>query len=233
MYLVSGDAGFDAGCLRQGDILSGIPFPLLEHGKIRVLGGLQTEDHCGDGLPDVAVSSIELNKDKNWVTIQVPARFGFCAILTHCCELEPRNGKIRNPMLTLARLRPIPDDIRNNAPNFASLRANKDSSDALNRGYKEYFYLDAHERIEGKDWSIHFNQVVTLPTSDIAVLLARKVLQMNDRTRAKFKTKLAYSAGKYTDEEIAAGLDNPWAEPAPPLEPTPPAENEPPPPALV
>lgn len=116
------------------------------------------------------------------------------------------------PTLSLARLRPIPDDLRNNVENFASLRANRDTSQEGVVGYKEFFYLEPHALIDGQDWSIHFNQTVTLPTSDINILLAKKILQMDDRTRAKFKTKLAYSVGKYTDEELAAGLDEPWNE---------------------
>ena len=120
------------------------------------------------------------------------------------------------PMLSLARLRPIPDDLRNNADNFASLRANRDTSQPGLVGYKEFFYLEPHASIDGQDWSVHFNQTVTLSTADIDILLGKKVLQMNDRTRAKFKTKLAYSVGKYTDEELAAGLDDPWNEPLPP-----------------
>jgi hypothetical protein len=215
LYLAAGAAGYEAANLRQGDILRDIPFPLLEYSKIRILGSVPQEAEFANGVPNsTSAWTHEINKDKMWVSLQVPARFGFFAITSHCCEMEPRKGKIRTPTITLARLRPIPDDLRNSAENFASLRANRDTSQPDTAGYKEFFYLEPHAQIGGQDWSIHFGQAVTLPTSDIALLLARKVLQMDDRTRAKFKTKLAYSIGKYTDEEMAAGLDEPWNESA-------------------
>jgi hypothetical protein len=222
LYLVRADAGFDALSLRQGDILTHIPFPLLENGKIHVLGDLSRNAEYIEGLPKVSSSAHEQANDKLWVTIQVPARFGFAVVTSHCCELEPRNGRLRPAFLTLARMRPIPDATRNSEEKFASLRANKDSSDPVDPGYKDLFYLEPHALIDGKDWSVHFNQAVTLPTSDIDLLLARKVLQLDDRTRAKFKTKLAFSIGKYTDEEHAAGLDEPWNEGAPPAAGAPP-----------
>jgi hypothetical protein len=213
LFLAAGTAGYEAASLRQGDILREIPFPLLEHSRIRILGSLAQDAQFLAGVPNTTTWTQEVNRDKQWVAIQVPARFGFFAITTHCCEMEPRAGKIRAPTITLARLRPIPDDLRNNAENFANLRANRDTSQPDTIGYKEYFYLEPHALINGHDWSVHFNQAVTLQTSDLTILLAKKVLQMDDRTRAKFKTKLAYSTGKYTDEELAAGLDNPWNEP--------------------
>jgi hypothetical protein len=231
LYLVRGDAGFEAGSLRQGDILKRIPFPLLDHSKMRVLGVISQALDYEEGPPRITPDTHEQGNDRHWVTIQVPARFGFFVVTSHCCELEPRHGRVRTGMVTLARMRPIPNDTRNNAENFNSLRANKDSSDPNDPGYKDLFYLEPHALIDGTDWSVHFNQIVTLPTSDIELLLARKVLQMNDRTRAKFKTKLAYSLGKYTDEEIAAGLDEPWVEAAAPAADAPaenPAAAEPP-----
>jgi hypothetical protein len=41
-------------------------------------------------------------------------------------------------------------------------------------------------------------------------LLSRKILQLLDRERVKFKIKLAAYLGRLTDEEAAVGLENPW-----------------------
>jgi len=210
LYLVNGDVGFEAGVLRQGDILKRIPFPLLELRKLHVIGQLSPEPDFEDTAPRLMAPNQTVSNDPGWVTIQLPARFGFFVVTSQCCELVMRKGKIRPAMVTFARMRPIPDDQRNNTANFASLRANKDSSDPLDPGYKDKFYLEPHALIEGRDWVVQFEQTLSLPASDIDLLIARKVLQMDDRTRAKFKTKVAFSIGKYTDEEIAAGLDEPW-----------------------
>jgi hypothetical protein len=205
-------AGFDDASLRQGDILAGIPFPLLEHGKMQVLGAI-AQDYNYALLPTISAKTHAHRADANWVTLQVPARFGLCAVLSNCCDLEPHDGHVQAYSVTLARLRPISNDIRNDAVRFASLQSNKDPRDIDNAGYIDYFYLDPHAQLEGSDWNVQFNQAVTLPTSDIDLLLRKKVLQLDDRTRVKFKIKLAFSLGRPNDDELDAGLENPWAEP--------------------
>jgi hypothetical protein len=229
LYLVRGTDGFDESSLRQGDILAGVPFPLLEHGRMHVLGAIAQEyDYAA--LPTISAKTHEHRSDKGWVTLQVPARFGLCMVTSNCCDLEPRDGHVQAYAVTLARLRPISDDIRNDAARFASLTANKDPRDTQNAGYIDFFYLEPHALLEGKDWNLHFNQVVTLPTSDINLLLRKKVIQLDDRTRAKFKIKLAFSSGRFNDDELNAGLDEPWQEAAPAqpatAQPEPPAAGE-------
>lgn len=223
MYLVRGAEGFDATSLRQGDILAGVPFPLLEHGKIQVLGGIDQE-YDYSGLPTISPKTHAHRTDAGWITVQIPSRFGLCAVLSNCCDLELRNGRIQTHAVTLARLRPISDDIRNDAERFVSLQANRDPRDQQNPGYVDFFYLPPHALLEGRDWNVHFSQVVTLPTSDHALLLRKKLIQLDDRTRVKFKIKLAYGLGRINDDEIAAGLTNPWEEPAPQPEAPTPAE---------
>ncbi len=113
-------------------------------------------------------------------------------------------------MVTLARLRPISNDIRNDEERFESLRANKDPRDPNDPGYMDLFYLEPHELLQNQDWVVHYNQVVTIPTTDIALLLQKKVIQLDDRTRVKFKIKLAVTLGRSNDDEQNAGLENPW-----------------------
>jgi hypothetical protein len=218
LYIIRGEAGFDEAALRQGDIIVGVPFPLLEHGKINVLGGVAQEYDFANS-PAISARTHNHRNDPGWVTIQVPAKFGTCIVTSNCCDLEPRDGRVQSHTLTLARLRPIPDDIRNDAERFASLSTNRDPRDQENPGYVDFFYLQPHALIDGRDWNVHFSQIVTLPTTDINLLLRKKVLQLDDRTRVKFKMKLAYTLGRINADETNAGLDEPWA---PALAPAPP-----------
>jgi hypothetical protein len=78
---------------------------------------------------------------------------------------------------------------------------------------------------------VHYNQVTTLPTATVAnVLLRKKLLQLDDRTRMKFKIKLGFTLMRVNDDERRLGLENPWQEApqqqAAPLQqpPRPPAE---------
>lgn len=213
MYLVHGAAGFNDAVLRQGDVLAGIPYPLLEHSKTHVLGEI-AENYDYAGLPSISPKTHDHRGEGGWVSIQIPARFCFCAVLSNCCDLEPHGGNIRAHAVTLARLRTISNDIRNSPVRFNSLKANKDPRDPEDPGYIDYFYLEPHALLQGQDWSVNYSQIVTLPTTDIALLLRKKIIQLDDRTRMKFKIKLAFTLGRVNDDEIAAGLENPWAEPA-------------------
>jgi hypothetical protein len=229
LYLVRGAAGFDDAVLRQGDVLAGVPYPLLEHSKTHVLGEI-AEDYDYAGLPTISSKTHDHRGEGGWVSIQVPARFCFGAILSNCCDLEPHGGNIRAHAVTLARLRTISNDIRNAPVRFNSLRANKDPRDPDDPGYIDYFYLEPHAVLQGQDWSVNFSQIVTLPTTDIALLLRKKIIQLDDRTRMKFKIKLAFTLGRVNDDEINAGLENPWAQPvaAPDVAAAPPPPAEPP-----
>jgi hypothetical protein len=213
LYLNRGEVGFDNNALRQGDVLSGVPYPFLEQNKTHVLGEI-AQDYEYAALPLISSKTHEHRGEPGWVMIQVPAQFCFCAVLSNCCDLEPRGGKVRAHAVTLARLRTISSDIRNSAERFSSLKANKDPRDPAAPGYIDYFYLEPHELLQAQDWSVNFSQIVTLPTSDIALLLKKKTLQLDDRTRMKFKIKLAFTLGRVNEDEINAGLENPWAEPA-------------------
>ncbi len=217
MYLTRESEGFDAASLRQGDILTGIPFPLLDYRSLTLLGAVQEEYDYG-GLPVINARTHTHRFDREWVTVQMPVRFGLCAVLSNCCDLEPRNGQILARMVTLARLRPVSDDIRRDAARFASLSANKDPRDQEDHGYIDYFYLEPHALLQNRDWNVEYSQCVSIPASDTNILLRKKLLQLDDRTRVKFKIKLAFTLGRTNDDEELAGLENPWQEEAPPAD---------------
>jgi len=218
LYLRKGTEGFDENSLRQGDILIGIPFPLLERKSLNVLGSIALDyDYT---LPPVISSRTHTHRfDNNWVTLQTPARFCTCAVTSNCCDLEPRHGQIQTRMVTLARLRPISNEISGDPVKLASLKANKDPRrDPNDPGYLDYFYLEPDELLENKDWNVEYAQVVSIPASDVDLLLKKKILQLDDRTRVKFKIKLAFTQSRMNDEEEQAGLEDPWQE-APPVPP--------------
>jgi hypothetical protein len=211
LYFVRGCDGFEIASLRQGDILEGVPFPLMDHEKIQILGSI-AQDQDYNNVPPISSKTHQHRDDREWVTAVIPVRFGLCAILSNCCDLEPRNGRVQTLAISLARLRPIPIDIRNNPANFDSLKANKDPRDRENAGYIEYFYLESHPLLQNQDWRVQFNQVVSVPTTEINLLLRKKILQLDDRTRMKFKIKLGFTLMRANDDELEAGLENPWLE---------------------
>jgi hypothetical protein len=210
LYIIRGDDGFDVATLRQGDILEGVPFPLIDHKTMQLLGTIRLDEDF-NAVPQISPHTHKQRQDSEWLTAHVPVRFGFCIVLSNCCDLEPRDGKIPAPVFTLARLHPIPENIRNNADLFNSLVANKDPRDPNDPGYIDFFYLEPHELLQGGDWRVHYNQVTTLPTASISTfLLRKKILQLDDRTRMKFKIKLGFTLMRVNDDERIAGLEDPW-----------------------
>src|SRR5258708_1822584 len=100
----------DLTCLRQGDILKDIPFPRINSQEVSILGriNIKAEGPIAETLVPLAIPH---RGDPNWITAQLPVRFGFCAITSQCCDLEPRFDKIRMHTIALARLIPVPSKI--------------------------------------------------------------------------------------------------------------------------
>jgi hypothetical protein len=211
LYVTRGDNRFDVANLRQGDILEGVPFPLIDPADLHLLGAVQFDGDF-NSVPELKAVTHVHRRDTEWVTALLPVKFGYCIVLSNCCDLEPHSeGTISAPVFTLARLHPIPADIRNNPILYESLRANKDPRDEADPGYIDYFYLQPHEGLDDREWRVHFNQVVTLPTRAIATtLLRKKLLQLDDRTRVKFKIKLGFTLMRINEDERQKGLEDPW-----------------------
>lgn len=215
MYITRDNEGFDLAVLRQGDILTGVPFPLLDQKQMQIYGTINnTESFISS--PNLTTKLLEHRNDKEWTLATMIVRFGFCAVVSNCCDLEPHGGKIPGHALLLARMQSIPIDMRTNTESFESLKANKDPRDRTDPGYLDFFYLESHEQLLNQDWRVHFNQIVCLPTNDLPLLLSKKILQLDDRTRAKFKIKLGTKFMRPNPDEQVASLEEPWQDTTPP-----------------
>lgn len=88
--------------------------------------------------------------------------------------------------------------------------------DDLDPGVIKLFHIPAHEKLLGNEWTVDYNQIVSLPSAEYPAILANRVLQMMDDARVRFKIKLAWCLGRLTDEGLES--DHPWIrqnEPAP------------------
>src|SRR5262249_39878356 len=92
--------------------------------------------------------------DAEWVLVQALAKYGFCSVISHCCDLEPRNGKVQTQPINFARLRPVPNDLRANAERFATLSSNADPRNQAGPVYFDRFYLQAHADLNNTDWIV-------------------------------------------------------------------------------
>jgi len=199
----------DMACLRQGDVLRDIPFPLLDSSKLAFLGRT-TLDASRAETPSLASISHTHREDPNWLTAQVPVRLSWGAVLSQCCDLEPRNERILVPTFLVARLRPIPKSILANPQLLASLKRNKDPRNTADPGYINFFYIPPHPALANCEWVVDYNQAIALPSTEFPGILRKKTLQMDNESRVKFKIKLVMSLARLTEEEREAGLENPW-----------------------
>jgi hypothetical protein len=199
----------DGTCLRQGDILEGIPFPRLSSSEISLLGRMDQET-SQPAVPKLSAVTSTHRGDSNWLVAQVPVHLSFCAIISQCCDLELKNGQLLMPAFAVARLIPIPRSIAEDAQRLSSLRSNKDPRSGSDPGYIDFFHISVHDRLGNKEWIVDYNQTVSIPGREFPSILSRKILQMEDGWRVKFKIKLAICLARITEEERSAGLENPW-----------------------
>src|SRR6266478_16543 len=103
-------ADADNTSLRQGDILEGIAFPRLSRKDLFILGAVQSGESEAAGINLTAAPHVHRD-DPEWLTGQVPLRMSFCAVISQCCDLEPRHNRIEIPAFAVARLIPVPKRI--------------------------------------------------------------------------------------------------------------------------
>jgi len=202
----------DTTCLRQGDILSNVPFPLIKPQEFAAIG-----TYSPTGGPDggVLFRPVESTvREQVWFTSQILTRLSFAAVISQCCDLAPRNARILLPTIALARLVPITSATLSAPEKLASLRANKDPRDGDDPGIIKLFYIPGHEKLGGVEWTVDYNQVFSISSTEFPSIMRNKILQMNDDSRIRFKIKLAWCLGRLTDEELTLG--HPWLVPAGP-----------------
>jgi len=203
------DSQVDRNSLRQGDILTPVPFPVIDAETV-VLGKIDGQTRIEIPHPKIVALPREHRGQNDCVTMQIKARLAPCAVISHCCELELRNGKCLLPTISVARIVAVKESIGKDREKASSLKANKDPRIHGDPGYLDYFYLEPTASIGGVECVVDFAQIAPVPGTEYQNLLQRKVLQLVDRERVKFKIKLAAFLGRLTNEEVAAGLENPW-----------------------
>lgn len=200
------ESNVDRGCLRQGDILERIPFPLLQLEDLTVLGKINSQP-SELPYPNIDTALTTHRKDPNFFTGQALMRLSYGVVFSHCCELEPRNGKMFGSAFTVARLVPIKQSILEDRDKLNSLRANPDPRSGI-PSYIDYFHIASNPKTENKEWMVDFAQIVSIPKTEFPGILKRKILQMDDRTRVKFKIKAAAYFGRITEEEAQGAFMN-------------------------
>lgn len=201
--------------LRQGDVLAGVPFPFTSVLQHHFLGGLNVNGPRD--FPQLVANMHGLSSESNdqtFFTGQVAMKLSFCAVMTQCCELVCNaKGKLKFVQaVSLCRLIPLTAAMRSSQEKLMAIQTNPDIRKG--QGYKNYFYYGAPAELGGKEELMaDFSQTTCVPSREFPEALSLRVLQLDDRTRMKFKLKLGFFNASPTDEEIAQGIqEDPWIE---------------------
>lgn len=206
MYAPDGNWGSS---LCQGDIISAVPYPLLSIRDLSV-DALGNSGVGVSALPDrLEIRPVSHRIDPAWgFTAHIATRLCLCAVISNCCELELRDGRFIPPSFSLARLKEVPPQILRDPAKSERLRAN--TNPLTGTSYIDYFYLESHPKLDNKEWMVDCSLVCSLTKESYSDALKSKILQLDDRTRGKFKIKLAAYLARFNPEETAAGVDKPW-----------------------
>jgi hypothetical protein len=194
----------DLNTLRQGDIVANVPFPLppLKSGELTFLGSYAELGGAARFEPRT-----ETIRRTDWFTGHVPVAIACCAVLSQCCDVDSRQNP-PPPTFVLCRLAPLPDSIRRRTDLYNILTENVDPYGS-SRPYFSLFHVGFHSRL-GAEYVADYGQPMTVRWGDYGAVLRRKVLEMDDISRAKFRVKAGAYLGRPTREEIDAGIADPW-----------------------
>lgn len=200
--------------LRQGDVLAGVPFPYASLLQQQLIGELTPKKHLDFPAIVAKMHGISAgSQEASFFTGQAPMKLSFCAVLTQCCELVPNTkGKINFVQtISVCRLTTLTAAMKNDPDKLLAIRSNSDPRKA--GGYKNYFFYGAGLELGPEELMADFSQTACIPSREFPDAMASKVLQLDDRSRMKFKIKLGVFNAKPTDEEVAANIhEDPWVE---------------------
>lgn len=181
-------------------------FPILRVGKVSYVGKIEPP---APGSDPAFVALPSEDPRGRLFSIQSPVRIVFAAVISQCCDIAPRRGgKIEGQhTIALARLVPLPDRVRNDPELLTNLRTNSNPAGSA-AAFLGLFHVPAYAALNNEEWVVDYSQVFCVPAPDLSVVVKRKLLQMTDEARVRFKIKLSYFYGRLTDEEIA--MNHEW-----------------------
>jgi hypothetical protein len=184
--------------LRQGDVLRDLLCPLMlcSEAQIRpsTINTVTSEPPLGLDAP------LETRHGRNWLRIETAAAYGFCVVLSQCCDLQLNNGRIAQSTIVVSPLRLVADKERQEPKRTERILKNYDDTQQIGK-----YYIPENAPLNA-DYLVDFSFVAAIPNSEYNTLLGAKVLQLTEIERVSFKRKLSSFFGRPTQEELDAGL---------------------------
>jgi hypothetical protein len=197
-------------CLRQGDVIGDLFFPLARPASLRFMG----IHSSGSGTNIELKPLVEKPQGSRREYLQVLTHgvIAHAAVMSQCCDLDKKHPK---NSFCLCRLIPFE---RDRYKNVDALVENIDPWGVENPHF-QFFYIGQVDGLEG-EFLADYGLLTTLSWADYDFALGRKVHQLDDVSRNKFRVKAGSFWGRPPDEDVRAGLANPYGSVKRPVAPT-------------
>jgi hypothetical protein len=195
--------------LRQGDIVASVYFPLT---RPRLLKYLATYVSGAD--TDIRLEpfiEVPQGSRKSYAQSISHGVVAHGAVISQCCDLDKKH-----PRTSFSLCRLVPLD-RARYKNLDALVNNIDPWGPENPHF-QFFFVGQIEGLDG-EYLADYGLLTSLGWTDYDLILGKKVHQLDDENRNKFRVKVGAFFGRPTEEDRKAGLANPY-EPAAPVRPT-------------
>lgn len=186
--------------LRQGDVVANIFFPLTKPDSLRYLG--MYESGSGTDIHLEPLVEKPQGSRREYIQSLIHGVVAHGAVISQCCDLDQKHPK---PSFSLCRLIPFE---RDRYRNIEALIGNIDPW-GNERPHLQFFYYGQVDGLAG-EYLADFALLTSLGWSDYDLVLRRKLHQLDDRNRNKFRVKVGAFFGRPTAEDVEAGLGNPY-----------------------
>jgi hypothetical protein len=198
----------DPPSLRQGDIIGSVFFPLTRPGLLKYLATYASGSDTNMRLEPFL--EVPQGSRKSYAQSICHGVVAHGAVISQCCDLDKKHPRTS---FSLCRLIPF-EQARYR--HVEALINNIDPWGPENPHF-QFFYLGGIDGLDG-EYLADFGLLTSFGWSDYDLILRKKVHQLDDLNRNKFRVKIGAFFGRPTDEDAAAGLANPY-EPAAPVSP--------------
>jgi hypothetical protein len=190
--------------LRQGDVIADVFFPLSRPGLLKYLATYDS----GSDLSMKLQPFIEAppGSTKKYVQAISHGIVAHGAVISQCCDLDRAHPRTSFSLCRLVRLE------RSRFRNVEALINNIDPWGA-EKPHFQFFYVGSIGGLDG-EYLADFGLLSSFSWADYGLILGKKVYQLDDLNRNKFRVKVGAFFGRPTDEDTKAGLANPY-DPAP------------------
>jgi hypothetical protein len=205
-------AEFDASSLKQGDVIKDVVFPIARPDTTRFISRA-----VGTSAGKVVVEPVLEGSDKRpYHVVQVQGSHMTCAVLSQCCDVVPGQNP-PPPSFVLCKVVPVPKAIRKHQGSYETLTSNLDPY-GDRKAFFQNFWFGKIIGLDG-EYMTDFGQVMTVSWMDYDHTLKNKIAELDDLHRAMFRVKVGAHFGRVTDEDKAAGFEDPYGRPDGPVPP--------------